>query len=161
MSRILTLIVARHLSKLLERNVFHVETVAHRPGTSWVVAAMSGILTDAGSDKVRIEKGGPAGSLIAQLEEAGIIVEQVTTADHARATGLMIDSCLSGGLRHLGQQSLRSAIVGAQLRASGDAELWSRRSSKVDITPIVAATLALGGVPALADTRQPLYFDAT
>ena len=142
-------------------NVFHVETVAHRPGTSWVVAAMPGILTDAGSDKVRIEKGGPAGSLIAQLEEAGIVVEQVTTADHARATGLMIDSCLSGGLRHLGQQSLRSAIVGAQLRASGDAELWSRRSSKVDITPLVAATLALGGVPALADTRQPLYFDAT
>jgi hypothetical protein len=45
---------------------------------------------------------------------------------------------------------LRTAVVAASLRASGDAELWSRRSSKMDITPLVATTLAVGGVPETA-----------
>jgi len=139
--------------------VFTVETVSHRPGTSWVVGEIGDLLKRAGASSVRVEKGGPAGSLIAQLTEAGVEVDEVATADLTKATGLFIDSCLSGQLRHLGQQSLRSAVVAAQLRASGDAELWSRRSSKMDITPLVAATLALGGVPALVDAaRQPLYF---
>ena len=142
--------------------LFHVETVRTGPGTSWVVGELPDLLVRAGADSVRVEKGGPAASLIAQLTEAGVDVVEVSVVDHARATGLFIDSCHAGSLRHVGQQSMRSAIVAARLRSSGDAELWSRRSSKMDITSLVAATLALGGVPALADAvRQPLYFDAS
>ena len=90
--------------------------------------------------------------------EAGVEVVEVSTGDMARATGQIIDVVNGGDLRHLDQQSLRSAIVAAKLRASGDAELWSRRSSKMDITPLVAVTLALGGVPeASAPALQPLH----
>lgn len=127
--------------------LLHVESVVHKPGTSWVVGEMPELLRRAGCESVRIEKGGPAGSLISQLAEVGVDVVEVSTADHARATGQFIDAVNDGTLRHLGQQSLRSAVVAAKLRATGDAELWSRRSSKMDITPLVAATLALGGVP--------------
>jgi hypothetical protein len=43
---------------------------------------------------------------------------------------------------------------------SGDAELWGRRQSKVNISPLVAATLALGGLPKdVGPVKQPLYFD--
>jgi phage terminase large subunit-like protein len=137
--------------------LIHVETVDRRPGTSWVVSAAAGILAKAGCDAVRIEKNGPAASLISQLAEAGVQVVEVSLLDHARATGQFIDAVHAESLRHVGQQSLRSAIAGATLRATGDAELWSRRSSKVDITPLVAATLALGGVPEPpAAVLQPL-----
>jgi hypothetical protein len=126
--------------------VIHVEVVERRPGTAWVVAFASDLFK-ANAQPIRVEKGGPAGSLVSQLQEAGVEVEEVSTADHARATGQFIDAALAGQLAHLGGQSLRSAVVAASLRASGDAELWSRRSSKMDITPLVATTLAVGGVP--------------
>ena len=130
--------------------VIHVEDVQHRPGTKWVVDYARQLFEKNG-EPILIEKGGPAGSLAPLLIEAGIEVTEVSTADHTRATGQFIDAALSGGLAHLGQQTLRSAVVGAQLRAHGDAELWSRRSSKMDITPLVAVTLALGGVPESGD----------
>jgi hypothetical protein len=138
--------------------VIHIEVAERRPGTSWVVPVAVEMFAKNGQP-IRVEKGGPAGSLVTQLQEAGVEVEEVSTADHARATGQFIDAALSGGLAHLGGQSLRSAVVAASLRASGDAELWSRRSSKMDITPLVATTLAVGGVPETSDVKQPLYFD--
>jgi hypothetical protein len=50
-------------------------------------------------------------------------------------------------LVHLGQPSLDKALRGAVLRLSTDgASVWSQRSSQVEITPLVACTVALGGV---------------
>ena len=141
--------------------LLHVESVTHKPGTSWVVAEVPKRLIEAGCQSIRIEKGGPAASLISQLAEVGITVDEVSTADHARATGQFIDAVIDGSLRHLGQQSLRSAVVAAKLRATGDSELWSRRSSKMDITPLVAATLALGGVPEPADATPGVFMAFT
>jgi hypothetical protein len=137
--------------------LIHLEVVDRRPSTGWVVDALPGLLVKAGCESIRIEKGGPAASLISQLAEAGVTVDEISSADHARATGQMIDFALAGTLRHLGQQTLRSAVAGATLRASGDAELWSRRSSKVDVSPLVACTLALGGVPEVSPVSANFY----
>jgi len=126
------------------------EVFDRRPGTAWVVERAVQLFADHGQP-LRVEKGGPAGSLVPLLEEAGVVVEQVSAADLARATGQFIDAALAGSLRHLGDPYLRSAVSSAVLRHTGDADLWSRRSSKVDITPLVACTLALGGVSAPAD----------
>jgi hypothetical protein len=140
-----------------EDGLIHLEVVDRRPSTGWVVDALPGLLVKAGCESIRIEKGGPAASLISQLAEAGVTVDEVSAADHARATGQMIDFALAGSLRHLGQQTLRSAVAGATLRASGDAELWSRRSSKVDVSPLVSCTLALGGVPEVSPVSVNFY----
>jgi len=126
--------------------VIQVEVFDSRPGTSWVVERAIKLWQDH-AKPIRVEKGGPAGSFVSLLTEAGVIVEEVSTADHARATGQFIDAVTASTLRHLGDPILRSAIVGATLRHSGDAALWSRRSSKVDITPLVAVSLAVGAVP--------------
>ena len=53
-------------------------------------------------------------------------------------------------LRHLGGLELRQAVKGATKRPLGDAWAWSRRKSTVDISPLVAATLALWG-----DRKRP------
>jgi hypothetical protein len=54
---------------------------------------------------------------------------------------------------------LTAALKGAVLKPSGDATLWSRRSSRVDITPLVAVTVALGGVPAPAGVGAAAFID--
>jgi len=92
------------------------------------------------------------------LREAGVEVVEVTSVEHAQAVGQFIDAARNDGLRHLGQFSyLDAALTGAVLRPSGDGDLWGRRASKVDITPLVAATIALGGVPAAQSSPWAAY----
>jgi hypothetical protein len=38
-------------------------------------------------------------------------------------------------------------VKGAEVRTVGDTDVLARRSSKVDISPLVAVVLALSGVP--------------
>jgi hypothetical protein len=125
----------------------HVEAFDRRPGTGWVLERAAE-LAEKWRVPIRIDQTAPAASFIAQLEELGVDVEPVTAADHARAVGQFIDAAMNDGLRHLGGSMLDAALRGAVLRASGDAQLWGRRVSRSDITPLVAVTIALGGVPA-------------
>jgi hypothetical protein len=107
-----------------------VEVVERRPGTACVVPFAVELFAKNGQP-IRLEKSGPASSFVTQLREEGVEVEEVSTSDHARATGQFINAASSGGLAHLGGQSLRSAVVAASLRSSGDGDLWARRSSKM------------------------------
>jgi hypothetical protein len=124
----------------------HVELVDHRPSTGWVVESCVK-LHQLWKVPIRIETTSPAASFIAPLLERGVEVTEVTQQEHAKAVGQFIDAALNNDLRHMGSTSLDSALNGAVLRASGDVQLWGRRASKVDITPLVAVTIALGGVP--------------
>lgn len=121
----------------------HVEVVDHRRGTGWVVERLVA-LRDAHEPAAFVCDGkGPAGSLIHELEEVGIEPLTVTANEHANACGLLFDLVEQDGLRHLGTAELQAAVKGAAKRPLGDAWAWSRRSSVVDISPLVACTLAL------------------
>jgi hypothetical protein len=124
----------------------HVEAWEHRPGTKWVleVAQASWNLRHI---PIRIQSGSPAGAFIAPLQEHGVEVIEVSGSDHAQALGQLLDACANDDLRHLGGVSLNAAAKGAVVRTAGDSDVLGRRTSKVDITPLVAVTLALGGVP--------------
>lgn len=139
---------------------FHVEWMEHRQGTAWVV----GCCKEAYESKripLRVHKGGPEGALITRLREAGVEVDEISTTEMAQATGLLIaaatgepvesetgEPVLTPGLRHLGQPSLDMSVRNAVLRTSVDgAVVWSQRKSAIEITPLVACTVALGGVP--------------
>jgi hypothetical protein len=126
--------------------LFHVDAFDTRAGTDWVVDA--GVrLWEHLRVPVRIEKGSPAGSFIAPLREQGVDVVEVTAQKHAHAVGQLLTAVEGRMVRHLGGSALNAAVRGADLRSSGDVELWARRSPRVSITPLVAVTLALGGVP--------------
>ena len=92
-----------------------------------------------------MDAAGPAGSVLHKATELGVPVEAVSAPDHAKACGLMFDTVDQRALRHLGGLELRQAVKGATKRPLGDAWAWSRRNSTVDISPLVAATLALWG----------------
>ena len=73
-------------------------------------------------------------------------MKALSTQEHAQACGMFYDAVANSTLRHMGQPELLAAIKGAGRRQLGDAFAWSRRSSTVDITPLVAATLGVWAV---------------
>lgn len=129
---------------------WHVEIVDHRRGTEWLVARAKQLQDDHGG-VLAIAAGAPASSLLVDLEAAGVKVLEVSTADHAKACGLFYDAVVQHDLHHLDQPELNVAVAGAAQKFYGDSWLWGRRQSQVDITPVVAATLALWAAAQLPD----------
>ena len=84
-----------------------------------------------------------AASVVAELARASVKVLPIGAGDHARACGNFIDGLEARTLTHRAQAVLDDAIHGAARRPLGDAWLWSRRGSSVNISPLVAATLAV------------------
>lgn len=137
----------------------HVEVVESRPGTAWLPARMAELCAAHESVGVLCDAAGPAGSLIAALEKLGVAVAAVSAQDHARACGMLFDAVGDAGLRHLGTDELRVAIRGAARRPLGDAWAWSRKNSSIDISPLVACTLALWGA-ATVEPAPPVSWRA-
>jgi hypothetical protein len=125
--------------------LFHAEVVEHRRGTGWLVPRLAQLRERWDPVAVMLDATGPAGSMVHRCEEAGFGVEPVSAPDHAKACGMLVDLVDEQQLRHLGSGELVSALKGATRRPLGDAWAWSRKNSTVDISPLVALTLALWG----------------
>ncbi|MFM9593346.1 terminase [Streptomyces scabiei] len=143
----------------------HVEVVEHRPGTGWFKERARELTKKWGPRCWVIDPGSPAGSLITDLkdalkadpedegsedEEPRLLapVVETKTREVAQATGQFYDAVAEQGLSHLDQAPLAAALAGAQKRPLGDAWAWARRVPSVDISPLVAATLAKWGLAA-------------
>ena len=132
----------------------HIEVVAHEPGTAWVV---DWVLARKDSfDSIVVDPAGPAGSLILDLENAGITVSQSSPRDMAQACGALYDAILEGAVRHLDQPILNAAVSLAERRPLADAWAWQRKS-KGDISPLVAATLALSAARRPPEQSAPVF----
>ncbi len=100
----------------------------------------------------------PANSLVPELTDKLPVGELhdreitvLTATEHAQACGMLYDAGQQDRLRHIGQPELAEALRGAIKRPLSDAWAWSRINSTVDISPLVACTLALYG----AEVFQP------
>jgi hypothetical protein len=129
--------------------LYHLEIVHHRRGTGWVVPTLDALRERWQPVAILTDGAGPAGSLVHRCEEAGFGVELVSAPDHAKACGFLVDLVDEEGLRHLGSGELVAALKGAARRPLGDAWAWSRKNAAVDISPLVAGTLALWGASTL------------
>jgi hypothetical protein len=129
--------------------LFHGEVIAHRRGTGWVVPTLAALRDRWDPVAVMGDGAGPAGALMHRFEDVGFSVEPVTATDYARACGMLLDTIDDERLRHLGSGELVAAIKGATTRTLGDAWAWSRKNSSIDISPLVAFTLALWGAATL------------
>lgn len=127
-----------------EDGIAHVEITDANPGTGWVVARAKELLKHQPLAFV-VDRRGPAASLLHELKEAGVPVEEIGSNEYANACGLLYDLVDQERLRHLGTGELNAAVRVAKTRDLGDAWAWSRKRSKADISPLVAATLALWG----------------
>lgn len=121
------------------------EVVDHRAGTAWIPARLAELVERNEVIKVMCGGSSQAESLVQDCYALGVDVDVVSTSDHAVACGKFTALLDDREIRHLGGEDLRSAVKGAGKRPLGDAWLWSRKNSTVNIAPLVAATLAAWG----------------
>ena len=133
----------------------HVEVVESARGTEWVVPRLLELRGKWRPCAVVVDGAGPAGSLIAPLEAAGVEVLKPSARDAAQACGQFYDAAVQGRLRHLDQPALNAAVAGAKRRDLGDAWAWARKNTSIDISPLVAVTLALWGHATQAHHNRP------
>jgi phage terminase large subunit-like protein len=120
-----------------------VELVERRLGTVGLVDTLAA-LAKKHNTAVGLDPSSEAGALITPLEDAGVTVVQVGGREMAQACGEFDQAVTAGGLRHLGDPTVTAALAGAVQKDYGDgARRWSRTTSAVDISPLVAITIAL------------------
>lgn len=122
----------------------------YRPGVQWVIPTIQAIALKGKPVCVVIDKASPAGTFIDQLEDLGIEVISPLAREYAQACGDFHTSVVpkrgeQTTLAHIGQTPLYYAVAGAAKRDLADSWAWSRANSAVDISPLVAATLAMWG----------------
>lgn len=145
----------------------HVELTAtdgeyhHRPGTSWVVDVVKAIWKAQKPYCVVIDKAGQAGMFVTELEDAGIKVLTPNSREFAQSCGEFKTAVVpkkgeEAYLVHCDQKPLNVAVAGADVRTLTDMWAWSKRESSVDISPLIAATLAMWGLKEEASKRSSI-----
>lgn len=130
----------------------------HRAGVDWILPRVIELNNDWDPAAWVLDPSGPAGALLVDLREAGIEPQLVTARELAQACGGMLKAASAppstSQLRHLGQLSLDGAVRAAKKRDIGDGGwAWGRRASDQDISPLVAATLAVHGLAVHGEAR--------
>jgi hypothetical protein len=121
----------------------HIDVLEIRAGTLWLPAVLLELAEERGLTAVVCDGYGPAASLITQVEETGLKVEKFGAGSVAQACGRFIDGVDERTITQSGSGELRTALSSAAVRPLGDSWAWSRKNSSYDISPLVAATLAL------------------
>jgi hypothetical protein len=118
-----------------------VEVVAHLAGVHWILDRVEEVAGRWGG-VVAIHEAGPAGSFIAELEQRNVKVERVGEREFTQACGMFFDAVTDGSVRVRRHPALTAAANGARKKLTGDAWKWARRDATVDVSPLVAVTLA-------------------
>lgn len=119
----------------------HIELAERAPGTGWVVDRAKSLAAKWGRP-IAIDPKGPVAGLIEDLEAAKVPLLKMPDGQMQAACSTLQERVQAGTIRHLGQQPLDDAVAGAQIRVVGDAWRWTRTGSSVDISPLVAGTVA-------------------
>jgi hypothetical protein len=136
----------------------HVELVDYRSGTSWVIARLSELSEKWGA-RVFLDPSAAAGGLMPDLMSAGVVPELFSGREMTQACGRFVDMVKDRRLAHYtghdDHKLLDVAVEAGRKRTVGEAWAWHRRDTSVDISPLVAATLAVFGVSRPVVTKDP------
>jgi hypothetical protein len=131
----------------------HVEQVDVRDGVRWLPGRMAE-LHERWSPRWFIDAAGAAGTLVPLV---AFPLELVATRDLTRACGLFFDLVTDRQVRHSGYADLSAAVGAARRRLVGDAWVWAQRDAVVDVSPLMAATLAAWGVQQVPVAPAPVF----
>lgn len=136
----------------------HVEVIDHRDGTDWVAARLAELWRRHRPCAVVIDPSSHAGALIEDVARAGVeVVPQFKARDAAMACGQFRDLVTACALAHLNQPMLNASLGGAATRPLADAAAWDRKNAAVDLSPLVACSLAAWGAAKFGQSRRPPY----
>lgn len=139
---------------------YHTKVVDYREGVNWIVPRLIDLDYRYSPAAILLDPSAPVGSIVAELRDNDIEPVLVSTRDMAQACGAFHDDAINDRFRHCNQDVLNLAIRSAVTRTLGDAWVWHRRESGEDISPLVAATLALWGYKGHAGESGPEPFVA-
>ena len=141
-----------------------VKVLDHGAGMGWVVGRIRQLHERLNPLCWVIDDKSAAGRFLLPLEQAGIVrmapphddprqgpqrgqLWVPTVQQLGAACGSFTDAVRQGQLVHAGQEEMTVALDGAKTRPLGDgAWAWGRKIASADISPLVAATLALAGL---------------
>jgi len=132
------------------------ELVEYRDAIGWLVPRSVELSQRWSAPRWIVDSTGPAASLIPEMERAGLKVEPASAKDLVAACGAFYDGLLENRIRIRRHVRLDEAAAGAAKRTIGDAWAWTRKSAASDISPLVAATLALWGA---GQTQAPSVYE--
>ena len=117
------------------------ELVDSRDGVAWIVDRVVE-LSARWSAPVVLDAFGPAGTFADALEAANVAVDRFGVRQVSMACAALFDAVADRKVRVRSDERLSRAVAGARRRVSGDSWLWGRRDAQVDVSPLVALTLA-------------------
>jgi hypothetical protein len=119
-------------------------TVDRRPGVSWLETAVLELARHHKTDAVIYDAAGPAanvGRVIASRNATNLIA--AGPGDPRASVNHLLDLATAGRLTHDSDPDTAAAAAAALTRTVGDNRYWDRRRSPADISPIIAASLAV------------------
>lgn len=126
-----------------EDGSLHLEVVRHAVGTDWLVeAALAGVEQ---FGPLLVDPKGPTMAVLAMLEAGGVELEELALTDVTRACAELQLDVRNCRARHLDQPELNTAVAGVAIRPVGESWVFSAKASLIDVTPLLAVTLAAHG----------------
>lgn len=133
----------------------HLQIVQAGRGTGWVPARVAELEAEWKPTGVLVNASGPAGSLLAPLEAAGVSVTKVTTSEYMQSCAMFADGVAEHTIHHAGQAQVNTAIGAARRkRSTGGAYQFVPSDPSIDIAPLRALTLALYGLERSRKTKR-------
>lgn len=122
-----------------------VEVVDYRPGTGWLLDRLYDLWM---TYKVpfALDKSGPAGSFVDELTRKGVKLVELDGPTVARASVSFYDHVIDNTVQIRQNLDLDAAVAAAAKRSVGESWAWGRKSSKFDISLLVAASMGLWAV---------------
>lgn len=118
-----------------------VEVVDYRPGVEWLTGRICELSERYGAP-FALDRSGPAGSFVPELERQKVRLLELDASTSARAAGRFFDRVMAGKIKVCTDTDLDKAVEGAARREHGDTWSWGRKSSRYDVSLLVAATVA-------------------
>jgi hypothetical protein len=144
---------------------WHVDVVYQNAGTSWLPTELARLLKRRENTGIYCDTGSLVESVLPGLDAVHIKPVMTTGKEMAAACAMFLDAVNDEQLRHPGTEALDVAVDAATQRDIGgsrawgweNAWAWNRRDEASDVSPLVAATLAMWG--ASQRTAEPMIWD--
>lgn len=149
------------LAGVREDGTSHVELWERKDGTAWVVPLVAALLkSNPDVRAVAADAGSPTAALFGDFDKAGVRLMTPKVIELGQACSRLLEGVVTGQVRHTKQPQMDHAVSVAGKRKLRDTGMWvfSRASASSDITPILAATLALWASQ-LDKAKRPLRGD--
>ncbi len=127
---------------------WHVELDEQKRGADWVPAYVAALVKANPTIRaVVVDVGSPAAAITDDLVQLKVKVTSPTVREVGAGCARFVDGLTGGTVWHTGQVQMTVALASARKRNLGSTDMWAwnRKSPTADITPVVAATLALWG----------------